>query len=109
MNFIQAGTVSIIVPCYNEKDLIEAKIRNLEELNYSKNKKDILIVDGGSEDGTWELLSANKEIRICCIEHQGKNIQLNTGLRLAKGDFIVCTDVDGVMEKSCLNRIMREF
>ena len=53
--------LSIIIPCYNEKKTIEEIVSKIKKV---KIKKEIIIVDGGSTDGTKEILK-NKLSKKC--------------------------------------------
>lgn len=115
--------VSVIVPCYNERSLIESKIDNLL-FNYPVEKMEILIVDGGSTDGTYELaenvakiinrlnnqkiLNYQNLISVYRSE-KGKTKQLNLGISLAHGPIILVSDVDAVMDKGCIEKVLRFF
>ena len=48
--------VSIIVPVFNEVNVLEDRIENFNELNYPKDKLELVFVDGGSTDGSIQLL-----------------------------------------------------
>ena len=115
--------ITIIVPCYNERYLIERKIDNLL-FNYPVDKMEIVIVDGGSTDGSFEL--AKEKAEVINLRHnqkilnlynavtvykseKGKTRQLNYGLSKAHGEIIFVTDVDAVMDKGCISQIMRFF
>jgi len=98
--------ISVIVPVYNERDIIEVKLANLKALDYSP--FEIICVDGGSTDGTWEILQHYWDAQVC-FTSRNKICQLNYGLALAKGKIIVSTDVDGLMRKDCLRRIAEAF
>jgi len=103
-------SVSIIVPCYNEEKLIQPKIANLLEQDY-KGEVDITIVDGGSTDDTFrkviQCYIPNKVVTY--IAHKGKTNQLNLGLCKAKGDIVVITDVDAIMEPDSLSKVIAKF
>src|SRR5207244_8151397 len=45
-------TVSIIVPTYNESPVVEKKLRNLAEIDYPREKVELIVVDSASSDGT---------------------------------------------------------
>jgi glycosyltransferase involved in cell wall biosynthesis len=83
--------VSVITVCYNSKKTIEKAI--LSVLNQSYEKIEYIIVDGGSDDGTVELICStiNEFSRnVIWISEPDKGIYdaMNKGLRLATGDLI---------------------
>ena len=50
---MKSVVLSVIIPCFNEKDTIEEIIARVKKVRI---KKEIIIVDGGSTDGTKEIL-----------------------------------------------------
>src|SRR6516225_8433298 len=88
--------VSIVIPCYNERDTIEKIIERVR--NAPLNSKEIIVVDDGSQDGTQILLqekvSQMVERVIYHPVNQGKGAALRSGFAAATGDFIVVQDAD---------------
>ena len=54
------SSVTIIIPCRNEKNYILKSIEGAFNLDYPRDKLEILVVDGMSDDGTRELISELK-------------------------------------------------
>jgi len=93
--------LSIIVPTYNESQIILLKLANLIRVQYPRNLFEILLVDSGSKDGTVDLAKAfmekNKEISFRVLaekERKGKSHALNYALGFCAGDVIVVSDAD---------------
>ena len=95
--------ITVIVPCFNESERILKKITNLRKQDYPQDKIEVIIADGGSEDGTIGIIE--KELpqipymRLLKCPEKGKINQLNHALPQAKGEIIFNTDVDGEMKK----------
>jgi cellulose synthase/poly-beta-1,6-N-acetylglucosamine synthase-like glycosyltransferase len=94
-------SVSIIVPTYNEAQIIRYKLENLSMLNYQKNLMQIVVIDSQSEDGTVdkikEFIKRNHESRIEIFvegNRKGKAAALNVALSCCKGDVIIVSDAD---------------
>ncbi len=87
--------LSIVIPCYNEKDTIQ---KILERVKASPLDKEIIIVDDGSTDGTREILAtqiAHQVDRIIFHEHnQGKGAALRSGFAAVHGDIVIIQDAD---------------
>ena len=104
--------VSVIIPAYNEEKTIQLTIDSILESDYPKDKLDILIVDDGSSDKTYERASEyeNKGIRIFKQEvNGGKGKALNKGIKESKGDFIFTMDADTIVDKKSLKTMTRYF
>ena len=89
--------VSIIVPCFNEKDTIKLII---EKINSSElPNKEIIIVDDGSIDGSdviiREISKNNSNLKtVFHKENHGKGAAIKSGLKISTGDLILIQDAD---------------
>jgi dolichol-phosphate mannosyltransferase len=92
--------LSIIVPCYNEEEVIGETIFRLKKLcSEVRMDTELIFVDDGSKDRTRELLcvSASEDPRIRVIgfaRNFGHQIAVTAGIDAAKGDAIVLIDAD---------------
>lgn len=88
--------LSIVIPCYNELNTIEAIIQAVQAAPIAE--KEIIVVDDCSTDGTRDVLRAKIEPqvqRVIYHEHnQGKGAALRTGFAAATGDVVVVQDAD---------------
>ena len=87
--------LSIIIPCYNESKTINSLIEAVKKSPVKK--KEIIIVDDGSKDGTRDILSELNDPEVRVIFHaqnQGKGAALRTGFNEAKGDICIVQDAD---------------
>lgn len=110
---IHLPPVTIIVPAYNEGAVIGAAIKSLLELDYPA--YEVLVVDDGSSDNTREVVAAlegrygDVTVRLVCKGNGGKATALNTGLALARHDFVLCMDGDSRLAPQTLKVAMRHF
>jgi len=104
-------TVAIVVPCYNEERTVARTIESLLNLEYPKEKIEIIVVDDGSKDATYEVASRYEEagVRILRKENGGKHSALNLALLNTNSEIIGCLDADSSVEPDALMRIAESF
>lgn len=105
-------TVSIIVPCWNEATTIDKTVKSLLALKYPKNKIEIMLVDDGSTDNTWEKMQEYKDnprITLVKKENGGKHTAVNFGISKSKAELIGCLDADSFVHPEALSRIVSYF
>jgi len=97
--------ISIVVPAYNESNIIFSSVKQILAAIYEIQKislidnYEIIFVNDGSEDNTWncikKLHSRNKNIKgICLSRNFGLQTALTAGLNKAKGDYTVMLECD---------------
>lgn len=101
--------VSILIPAYNEEENVEKAI--LHALSQEYPSFEVILVDDGSEDGTFERASSIKDgrLRIFRMEHGGKARALNFALSRARGDVIITTDADTQLEKNAVKELVERL
>ena len=96
--------VSILLPVYNEAELIQGKLDNIKAQEYPRNRMEVIVVDSASTDGTADKVTewikrdrGQLDVKIIREpERRGKAHALNTGLAQATGEVIVITDADAL-------------
>lgn len=101
-------TLSVVIPVYNEKTYIGELIRRVREVPL---KKEIVVVNDCSTDGTKEVLEAlarTEPIRVFHHEvNQGKGAALATGFQQVTGDIVVVQDADLEYDPNFYPKIMQ--
>lgn len=86
---------SVITPCLNRADLLGATIESVLEQEH--NDFEHWIIDGGSTDGTLDLLKRYSHLRVVSEPDRGLYDAINKGIRLATGDVIVLLNSDDLL------------
>jgi dolichyl-phosphate beta-glucosyltransferase len=100
METLQENSLSIVVPAYNEETRFQYKLPHVQEyLNRNFNSYEIIYVDDGSTDGTFQALTAFAktfpQMRVLRLEkNQGKGKAVRTGIENASGQIILFSDAD---------------
>ena len=132
-----APHLSLIAPAYNEAMTIEENVKSLLSLNY--NNYQVIIVNDGSKDNSMEILikiydlipakinwetkiptkkiksiyqsrnAAYKKLIVVDKENGGKADALNVGLNIAQNPYVVCIDVDCILDKDSLLKLSKPF
>lgn len=101
--------VSVIIPTYNEKDILISAIESLGE--QSLDDFEIIIVDDGSKDGTSKILTNLQKTLNSLIflrqDHKGAGAARNLGADKAKGEILVFVDADMTFDKDFLAKLIK--
>ncbi len=91
--------VSVIIPLYNAENFISKTIDSVLEQTY--NNIEIIIVDDGSKDLSFEKVKEYKNPSIILVQqtNKGASAARNHGLKLAKGEFIQYLDADDILDR----------
>lgn len=106
----ESGLVSVVIPSYNRKNKILDSVRSVQEQSYEK--LEIIVVDDGSKDGTWELFKNFPDGRLRFLryeENQGACHARNYGAERSRGEFIAFQDSDDVWHTDKLEKQIRQL
>lgn len=104
--------VSVIFSAYNEENIIKEKINNFLQLDYPKDKLELIIVSDGSTDKTNEIILSYKRENIKAIIHpkrHGKTPALNRAVREARGEILIFTDADTIFPPDTIKKFVTHF
>lgn len=103
--------VSIIVPGYNEEVTANNTIASLLNTDYTN--YEIIFINDGSKDRTFEVVSAaygdHPKVTVLDKPNGGKASALNFGITHAKNEFVVCIDADTQLKEDAIYQLMTYF
>lgn len=103
--------VTVIIPCRNEVRFVEAFLDSVLANDYPKDKLEILLIDGMSDDGTRDLvqkyLVKSPQLRVVDNPSTIKPVALNLGIRESRGEIVVRLDVHAEYERSYISKCVR--
>ncbi len=104
--------ITLIFAAHNEEKVLAKKIRNCLELDYSRDRLQILIVDDGSTDRTAELAKSHADQGVELISfpaRRGKLSALTDASKYTRGEIILFSDADNFYSSNVLQVLMRYF
>lgn len=102
--------VTLFITAYNEEEVVEAKMQNCYELDYPKDKLQILWVTDGSNDHTNELLKHYSDIKVYYHEaRKGKTAAMNHGIKHVKTPIVVFTDANTRLNPEAIMEMVKRF
>lgn len=103
-------SVTILVAAYNEADIIEAKIQNTLDLDYPKNKLQIIFITDGSSDDTPEKIKPYSEIRLMHENiRTGKMAAIKRAIPEVTSDIIVFTDANTFINQIAIKQLVKHY
>lgn len=106
--------VSIIVPIYNSESTLKKCIKSIVNQNYPKEKIEVLFIDNGSKDSSFEIYQELKTTYFkskmwWLNSERGKVKALNEGLYLVQGEYIINIDSDGYLHEDAIKSMVIDF
>lgn len=110
-----APAMTVIIPAYNEGSMVQKAIDAVAAAKYPEDRLEIIVVDDGSKDDTWEyIMNAARRhpglvTPIRFTANRGKRAALEAGFRQAQGEVVVTIDSDSVIEENTLLAVAGPF
>lgn len=99
--------ISIVIPSYNRATLIRQALESVLKQTYQA--FELIVVDGGSTDGTLEILDEIPDLRLVSEPDRGMYDALNKGLQLAKGEIVGFLNSDDFYSEDGLGAVAAQF
>ncbi|MEJ2700708.1 MAG: glycosyltransferase family 2 protein, partial [Desulfuromonadales bacterium] len=114
-DYYDAPRLTVIIPAYNEGAMVQRSIHSCAKANYPRDRIEIIVIDDGSVDDTWEHIERSAQahpglVRTVRFErNRGKREALAAGFRMASGEVVVTVDSDSIIESGTLLAVTGPF
>lgn len=103
-------TVTLVVPAYNEEDFILKKVENCLQLDYPKEKFEIIFITDGSTDRTKELLEQDGRVKVLHEDRRaGKSAAENRAMKFVKSEIVVFCDANTLLNKEAIRELVKHY
>ncbi len=99
--------ISIVTPCLNRAEFVLDAIESVSQQDYPCVEH--IVMDGGSTDGTLEILGRCPHLRVLSQTDEGIYDALNKGIRLARGEVIGFLNTDDLYESGIFGLVAEDF
>lgn len=102
--------VSVIMPCYNQGEWIDAAIKSVKASTY-KNLEIVVIDDGSTDEKTRQIFEAFDEpgVKLVRQSNQGVCAARNNGIKASSGELIMPLDCDDTISSTYIEKAVRVF
>ncbi len=110
-----APSVTVVIPAYNEGEMVLKSIESVIAADYPREKLEIIVIDDGSKDDTWRYICQAADCHpdlITALRHdtnRGKREALALGFTHGRGDIFVTIDSDSIIEPDALLAVTGPF
>lgn len=107
--------VTIVIPAHDEEAVLEATLEHCLALDYPADRLQVVVVSDGSTDRTEEIARqyaarrAGPEVELVPIPPSGKAAALDAGVARARGEIVVFTDANNVLDPEALIHLVEPF
>ena len=101
---MRAPLVSVIMPVYNGEKYLNDALQSIQEQTFTD--FELIVADDGSTDDTARVLAGFRDAKLILVkeDHRGFRAALNSGLALAKGDYVARMDCDDIARSDRLEK-----
>jgi cellulose synthase/poly-beta-1,6-N-acetylglucosamine synthase-like glycosyltransferase len=102
-------TFTILIPAYNVSKYIFDTLTSVNNINYPKEKLNVIVVNDGSTDNTLEIIKKFKGIKLINKTNGGKASALNVGIKNISSDYTLILDADTLIEPDIIIKSLPYF
>jgi biofilm PGA synthesis N-glycosyltransferase PgaC len=102
--------ITLVIPCFNEADILADKIANSKQLDYPADKLTIVFITDGSTDGSQNYLQAWPQIQVLHENRRGgKTAAENRAMKYVHTPFVIFSDANTMLNSAAVKNIVRHF
>ncbi len=102
--------VTLVVPCFNEAEYIEDKIKNSLLLDYPQNKLKLIFISDGSSDDTHERIKKYPTIvALHENERSGKAVAMNRAMKFVTTPIVAFCDANTILNKEAIRELVKHY
>jgi glycosyltransferase involved in cell wall biosynthesis len=96
--------VSVIIPVYNDSEMLKTCLKALNNQTYPKNRYEVIIVDNGSDENIKKIINNFSSVVITKENYPSLHAARNKGISIAKGEVLAFTDADCIPSKDWIEK-----
>jgi poly-beta-1,6-N-acetyl-D-glucosamine synthase len=102
--------ITLVIPCFNEADILAEKIANCDALDYPKNKIQLVFITDGSTDNTLDELKKYPHVKVLHDNRRaGKTAAENRAMKYVDTPFVIFSDANTMLNKQAVKNIAKHF
>ena len=102
--------ITLVIPCFNEAEILADKIANSKQLDYPADKLTIVFITDGSTDGSQNYLQAWPEIQVLHENRRGgKTAAENRAMKYVHTPFVIFSDANTMLNSAAVKNIVCHF
>lgn len=101
--------VSLVVAAYNEEEFIHIKLENTLQLDYPREKLQVIFITDGSSDATPQIIRDSPFELLHQPERRGKVAAMNRAIGYVKAPIVVFCDANTLLNKACIRNLVKHY
>jgi len=109
-NDLHEPPITLVIPCFNEADIMESKIANCRALEYPAGKLSIAFITDGSTDHFMEIIKKHPDIKLLHDDHRaGKTAAENRAMHFVRSPFVIFSDANTLLNPGAICNMVKHF